>query len=83
MKENIQRYTSLFKENAVLLSYKNKSVIETAKELNISPKLLSKWRIIYLKYAKGSFPGRGHKRVYYNDKKIYQLELKLAESKML
>jgi len=75
-------HTSEFKKNAVLLSYERKSVFNTAEELKISPKLLSKWRTIYQKYKEGSFPGRGKKRVHFEDYKIYELEKKLAESQL-
>lgn len=82
MNENIKHYNSLFKENAVLLSYIRNTVLETAVELDIKPKLLSKWRNIYSKFGKGSFPGGGRKRVYYENEKIYELEKKLADSRL-
>ncbi|WP_433766147.1 IS3 family transposase [Flavobacterium ginsenosidimutans] len=77
-----KKYTSDFKKNAVLLSYGKKSVNEAAKELDITPKLLSKWRVTYQQYKEGSFPGKGKKRVYYDDLKIFELEKKLVESKL-
>lgn len=79
MTTDIRKYTSEFKKNAVLLSYKNKSVEKTAKELDITPKILSKWRTIYNRYVKGSFPGRGRKRFYYQDVKIFELETELTK----
>ncbi len=79
MAEIQRRHTPEFKKNAVLLSYERKNVINTARELKIAPKLLSKWRTIYRKYEEGSFPGRGKKRVYYEDSKIFESEKKLAE----
>ena len=82
MNENFRHYEPIFKENAVLLSYIRNTVSETAKELGVKPKMLSKWRSAYSKFAKGSFPGLGHKRVYYENKEIYELENKLAESKL-
>ncbi|WP_347053555.1 IS3 family transposase [Flavobacterium olei] len=82
MKDNIRHYDPIFKENAVLLSYLRNTVKETAEELNISAKILSKWRVIYSRFGKGSFPGLGHKRVYYTNKKIYDLEVKLTESEL-
>lgn len=82
MNENVKYYDPVFKEKAVQLSYVKNSVIETALELNISAKELSKWRNIYLKFGKGSFPGLGHKRVYYENKKIYELEKKLKDSQL-
>lgn len=80
MTEKTKTYDSLFKETAVLLSYKNNSVLETAIELNITAKLLSKWRSLYKEFEKGSFPGRGHKREKFDNKKIYELERTLRNS---
>ncbi|MDQ8014303.1 MAG: IS3 family transposase [Flavobacterium nitrogenifigens] len=82
MAEIKKLYTSEFKKNAVLLSYERNNVQCTAIELDISPKLLSKWRSVYVKYREGSFPGQGKKRVYYEDQKIFTLEKKLAASKL-
>ena len=82
MTQNIRRYTPDFKENAVLLSYARKNVIDASIELDISPKLLSKWRTIYSTYKMGSFPGKGRKRVYYEDKTIFELEKELSESQL-
>lgn len=75
-------HTPDFKKNAVLLSYERKNVHNTAKELEITAKLLSKWRTIYRKYKEGSFPGRGKKRIYYEDSKIFESENKFAESQL-
>ncbi|GAA3733181.1 IS3 family transposase [Flavobacterium ginsengisoli] len=82
MNENVRHYDPIFKENAVLLSYIRKTVSETAEELGINPKMLSKWRSAYLKFGKGSFLGVGIKRVYYENKEIYELEKKLADSQL-
>lgn len=82
MNGNIRHYDPFFKENAVLLSYLRNTVKETAEELNITPKILSKWRVIYSRFGKGSFPGGGRKRVYYTNNKIYDLEAKLTESEL-
>lgn len=82
MAENIRHYPPLFKENAVLLSYRRKTLAEAAEELDISAKQLCKWRKVYEKFAKGSFPGPGHKRVNYTNQKVYELEKILSESRM-
>ncbi|MFH6957318.1 IS3 family transposase [Flavobacterium aquidurense] len=82
MPEIQRRHTADFKKNAVLLSYQRKNVFETATELEITPKLLSKWRGIYRKYKEGSFPGGGKKRIYYEDSEIFESEKRLAESKL-
>ncbi|PWB22162.1 IS3 family transposase [Flavobacterium sp. HTF] len=82
MKENIRHYDPIFKENAVRLSYLRNTVLETAEELGIKPKMLSKWRSTYLKFGKGSFPGLGIKRVYFENKEIYELEKKLTDSQL-
>ncbi|GGF24425.1 IS3 family transposase [Flavobacterium limi] len=75
-------YSPDFKANAVILSYIKKSVNETSKELNISPKLLSKWRTVYRTFKNGSFPGKGGKRIYYEDKRVFELEKELAEAQL-
>lgn len=82
MEEIQRRYTPEFKKKSVLLSFERRNVADTAKELNIKPKLLSKWRTIYQKYKEGSFPGEGRKRIYYEDKKVFELEKKLIESQL-
>lgn len=82
MEELQRRHSPEFKKKAVLLSYERKNILNTAKELEITPKLLSKWRSLYRKYKAGSFPGRGKKRIYYDDSKIYESEKKLAESQL-
>lgn len=82
MNENIRHYNPIFKENAVLLSYVRNTIRETAEELDIDPIQLSKWRKIYEKFGKGSFPGKGRKRVYFENTEIYELEKKLSESQL-
>ena len=82
MVEIKRRYTADFKMKAVLLSYERKNVLDTANELEISPKLLSKWRSIYRKYKEGSFPGLGKRRIYYEDLKIFESKKKLTESQL-
>lgn len=82
MAEKMRRYTPDFKVNAVLLSYDRKNVIDTSIELDIPPKLLSKWRAVYRTFRNGSFPGKGRKRVYYEDKKIFELEIELSKSQL-
>ncbi|WP_125721229.1 IS3 family transposase [Flavobacterium ustbae] len=77
-----RRHTPEFKKNAVLLSFERQNVTQTAKELDISSKLLSKWRTIYREYKEGSFPGKGRKRLYCEDSKIFELEKKLRESEL-
>ncbi|MCR4032164.1 MULTISPECIES: IS3 family transposase [Flavobacterium] len=82
MERRVGIHSPEFKENAVFLSYANRSARETAEELGISPKLLSKWRAIHGKFKKGSFPGSGRKRFYCEDIKIFKLEKKLQETHM-
>ncbi|MEG2102019.1 MAG: IS3 family transposase [Flavobacterium sp.] len=82
MKENVRHYDAIFKENAVQLSYRRNMVTEAAEELGVSLKMLSKWRTIYSKFGKGSFPGVGHKRISFENKKSYELEKKLADSQL-
>jgi putative transposase len=73
------KYDRIFKEKAVLLSYEGDNISQVAKELEIHPKLLNKWRKEYKKFGDGSFPGSGHVQLTPNRERIHDLEKKLKE----
>jgi putative transposase len=79
MKVYKKKYDRIFKEKAVFLSYERANISELAKELQIHPKLLDKWRKEYKKFGSGSFPGSGHVQLTPNREKIHDLEKKLKE----
>jgi transposase-like protein len=73
-------YDRDFKFNAVLLSYRNGSLLQTARDLQISEKLLFLWRKDCKNYGTGSFPGYGYLKLNSEEKKIYNLEKKIKET---
>ncbi|KRB54666.1 IS3 family transposase [Flavobacterium sp. Root186] len=80
MKGKQRKYSDLFKENAVHLSYKKSNLSEFARELGISPPRLAEWRQTYEKFGIGGFPGCGGIRMRSEDQKIFELEKKLKKS---
>lgn len=80
MKSNRINYERDFKFKAVLLSYENGSLVQTARELQISKNLLFLWRTEFKKYGTGCFPGCGNLTLTYDEKKIYNLERKIRET---
>ncbi|MDQ8014301.1 MAG: IS3 family transposase [Flavobacterium nitrogenifigens] len=80
MGEKRMKYDSLFKENAVLLSYEKELMKDAAEELKVSPKLLCRWRKEYQEYGKGSFQGSGYPRVHPDRRLLFDLERKAAET---
>ncbi len=56
-------YSGKFKSDAVSLTLKNeKTVKETAEDLDIPYSILCKWRTQYNKYGEDAFPGSKYKR---------------------
>lgn len=80
MKGKQRKYSALFKEDAVHLSYKKSNLSELARELGIYPSKLTDWRQTYEKFGKGSFPGSGGIRIRPEKQKIFELEQKLKQS---
>lgn len=80
MKGKQRKYSNLFKESAVLLSYKKSNLSKFARELGIYPTKLTEWRKTYEKFGKGSFPGSGGIRIRPENQKIFELEQKLKQS---
>jgi transposase-like protein len=73
-------YDRDFKLKAVLLSYENGSLAQTARELQIGKNLLFLWRKEFKKYGTGCFPGCGNLTLTSDEKKIYNLEKKIRET---
>ncbi len=55
-----RKYDKEFKLMAVELSKSREDIPVLAKELDIRPELLYRWRKEYLEYKEGSFPGKGN-----------------------
>jgi len=84
MKPPYKIYERTFKENAVKLSYEKDycQIPELAKELEIVPSLIRRWRKEFEQFGTGSFPGiggiklNGEKKSYKYEKKIYDYNFK-------
>lgn len=75
-------YDRDFKLKAVLLSYENGSLAQTARELQIGKNLLFIWRKEFKKYGTGCFPGCGNLTLTSDEKKIYNLEKEIRETNL-
>lgn len=80
MKEIRKSYERDFKLKAVMLSYENGSLAQTARDLNIHKNLLFLWRKEFKEYGTGSFPGYGYLKLNSEEQKIYDLEKKIKET---
>jgi transposase-like protein len=80
MKNIRVKYDRDFKLKAVLLSYENGSLAQTARDLQIGKNLLFLWRKEFKKYGTGCFPGYGNLTLTSEEKKIYNLEKKIKET---
>ena len=72
-----KRYDSDFKIGAVKLVLNGKPVSEVARDLDLSPSMLARWKREYLKDQEGSFPGKGNLKP--EDEKIRELERQLRD----
>lgn len=77
-----KKFNRAFKVNAVKLSYEKSSVKTYSQELGISPNLLWRWRNEYEKFGEGSFRGSGYDRFHPDQKNIFDLRKKEADSQM-
>lgn len=80
MKKSRKTYERDFKLTAVLLSYENGNVTETATDLQIPRDHLFLWRRDFKKYGTGSFPGQRNLRLNSKEKKIFDLKKKIKET---
>ncbi|WP_431241296.1 transposase [Flavobacterium sp. P21] len=70
MKAIRKTYERDFKLKAVMLSYENGSLAQTAKDLQIHKNLLFLWRKECKELGTGSFPGYGYLKLNSEEKKI-------------
>jgi len=82
MKQERRTFTREFKLNAVELSYTRSSVAELAKELDIRPELLYRWRSEFVNYKGKSFPGNGNPKMTEEESEVARLKKQLAEMQM-
>lgn len=82
MTKKLKTYDPIFKERAVLLSYKRDSIVQVEKELEISSSLLYKWRQQYIKFGSFCGKGNGYLRSNPEQQKINELERKAKQSEL-
>lgn len=77
-----RHHTRDFKLKAVELSIESESVRELAQDLNISPKLLYRWRSKFLIDNVNSFPGQGNQKMNDSERELARLKKELADMTM-
>ncbi|MGL4519358.1 MAG: transposase [Phocaeicola sp.] len=77
-----KNFSKKSKENAVKLSYERSYQSALAKELGMSPTMLSKWRKEFSEYGSASFQGRGVERLTDEQRKIKELEKTLRDREL-
>jgi len=82
MKKERKHYDSLFKENAVKLSYERKNVSGLVRELGVISALLYRWREEYDQYGKGSFPGNGIIKQTPEEKELNEMKKRMRDIEM-
>lgn len=80
MTEKQKTYEPAFKKAAIKLSYEKTNIRECAEELQITPRILNRWRQEYREFGEGSFCGGGYLLIHLEKKKRYDLEKKISES---
>lgn len=80
----MKKYERTFKENAVKLSYERdkRQIASFARELEIAPDYLYKWRQDFEKFGTGSFCGSGHPKMTPEQAVITELERKIKDAKI-
>lgn len=82
MSKRRKKFTKEFKLRAIELSYERETVQALGKELGINPNLIYRWRRQFEKDPSRSFPGEGNKAQNPEEKKVSELEKRLAEKEM-
>ena len=73
MKKNYQRYTREFKLEAVRMAEEsNETMRQVARDLNIRPNQLYKWRKELSAKSPSAFPGKGH--IFGKEAELQQLK---------
>jgi transposase len=79
----MRRYDKDFKRNAVKLSEEpGRTVVEVARNLGITEKILYKWRKKERLRGKVAFPGKGYVSLTAEEQKVRDLEKRLTDVTM-
>ena len=82
MTETRRVFNREFKLNAVDLSYKRENIRDLARELDIRPELLYRWRKEFASKETASFPGNGKKKLGPEETENATLRKELADMRM-
>lgn len=82
MSKTRRSYNKEFKLMTVELSKSREDYTELAKELDIRPELVYRWRREYLGNEKGSFPGNGKPKQTEQEAEIARLKKELRDAEM-
>jgi transposase len=77
-----RKYDKEFKLMAVELSKSRKDIPVLAKELDLRPELIYRWRKEYLDNKEGSFPGNGNVKQTEQEAEIARLKKELMNAQM-
>jgi transposase len=82
MRETRKNYSKEFKQKAVELSNVRGNVREIARELDVKPELIYRWRNEFNSKPSLAFSGKGNKQLTDEQKELARLRKELADVKM-
>ena len=82
MSKTRRKFSREFKLRAIELSYDRASITSLAKELDVRPELIYRWRSEFKADKSGSFPGEGNESLSPEALEIRQLKKELKTSKL-
>lgn len=77
-----RKFDSEFKKMVVELSYQRGDIAELAKEMEINPEMIYRWRKEFEKHQGASFPGHGNKIMTEEQKEIARLKKELRDAQL-
>ncbi len=78
-----KKYTKEEKLEIVLQSLEEGQTVESlAARFGVNKNSIYNWRSAYLKNKEDAFPGKGNKQMSESERKIYELEKELRETKL-
>ena len=82
MTKSRRKFDREFKLRAVEMSLHRDNIKELAKELNVRPELIYRWRSEFASNDKSSFPGNGRKQMDDEESEVARLQKALTEMRM-
>ena len=77
-KKERRNFDRVFKEEVVrLVTEGGRAVSEVAKDLDIHPNVIHRWKRMYLQEGKDAFPGKGHMKP--EEEELRRLKRRLAD----